>query len=43
MLKLDNETIAKISEEKMRCPIHLSVGQAVVGICSNLNKRKLAL
>ena len=36
------ETIAKkYSEEKMRCPIHLSAGQeaVAVGICSNLNKK----
>ncbi len=36
------ETIAKkYSEEKMRCPIHLSVGQeaVAVGVCSNLNKK----
>ena len=35
------KTIAKkYSEQEMRCPVHLSIGQEAiaVGICQNLNK-----
>lgn len=41
LLKLrmtENEIAKKYSEQEMRCPVHLSIGQeaAAVGVCSNL-------
>jgi pyruvate dehydrogenase E1 component alpha subunit len=41
-IRFVEQTIAKrYSEQKMRCPVHLSVGQeaVAVGICSNLKKQ----
>jgi pyruvate dehydrogenase E1 component alpha subunit len=41
-IRLVEETIAKkYSEQKMRCPVHLSIGQEAiaVGICNNLKKK----
>jgi pyruvate dehydrogenase E1 component alpha subunit len=40
-IRFIEQTIAKrYSEQKMRCPVHLSIGQeaVAVGICSNLKK-----
>ena len=42
LLKLrmtENEIAKKYSEQEMRCPVHLSIGQeaAAVGVCSNLD------
>jgi len=40
-IRIIEETIAKkYSEEKIRCPVHLSIGQEAiaVGVCSNLTK-----
>ncbi len=44
LLKLrmtENEIAKKYSEQEMRCPVHLSIGQeaAAVGVCANLNLR----
>ena len=38
--KIELEISKKYSEQKMRCPVHLSIGQEAipVGICRNLNK-----
>jgi len=38
--KIELEISKKYSEQKMRCPVHLSIGQEgiPVGICRNLNK-----
>ena len=38
---IEIEISKKYSEQKMRCPVHLSIGQEAipVGICKNLNKR----
>jgi TPP-dependent pyruvate/acetoin dehydrogenase alpha subunit len=38
--KIEIEISKKYSEQKMRCPVHLSIGQEAipVGICRNLNK-----
>ena len=38
---VENTIARKYSEQKMRCPVHLSVGQEAiaVGICSNLTKQ----
>jgi pyruvate dehydrogenase E1 component alpha subunit len=38
---VENTIAIKYSEQKMRCPVHLSVGQEAiaVGICSNLTKQ----
>ena len=35
----ENEIAKKYSEQQMRCPVHLSIGQeaAAVGVCSNLD------
>ena len=41
-IRLVEETIAhKYAEKKMRCPVHLSIGQegVAVGVCANLQKR----
>ena len=41
-IRFIEQTIAKrYSEQKMRCPVHLSIGQeaVAVGICSNLKKK----
>ena len=41
-IRLVEQTIAKrYGEQKMRCPVHLSIGQeaVAVGICSNLRKQ----
>ena len=41
-IRLIEETIAdKYSEQEMRCPVHLSVGQeaSAVGVCDQLQKR----
>ena len=42
LLKLrmtENEIAKKYSEQEMRCPVHLSIGQeaAAVGVCANLD------
>ena len=45
-IRMVEESIAhKYSEQKMRCPTHLSIGQEAiaVGVCSNLNKEDLVL
>ena len=45
-IRLVEESIAeKYSEEKMRCPTHLSIGQEAisVGVCSNLTKKDQVL
>lgn len=44
LLKLrmtENEIAKKYSEQEMRCPVHLSIGQeaAAVGVCANLDFR----
>ena len=44
LLKLrmtENEIAKKYSEQEMRCPVHLSIGQeaAAVGVCANLDLR----
>ncbi len=44
LLKLrmtENEIAKKYSEQEMRCPVHLSIGQeaAAVGVCANLDIR----
>ena len=38
--KIELEISKKYSEQKMRCPVHLSIGQEAiqVAICRNLNK-----
>ena len=38
--KIELEISKEYTEWKMRCPVHLSIGQeaAAVGVCSNLNK-----
>ena len=41
-IRFVEQTIAKkYSEQKMRCPVHLSIGQEAiaVGICDNLKKQ----
>ena len=37
----ENEIAKKYSEQEMRCPVHLSIGQeaAAVGVCANLDLR----
>jgi len=45
-IRLTEETIAeRYSEEKMRCPTHLSIGQEAIasGVCGNLNNNDFAL
>ena len=45
-IRLVEESIStKYSEQKMRCPTHLSIGQEAisVGVCSNLSKNDLVL
>ena len=45
-IRLVEEAIAsKYSEEKMRCPVHLSIGQEAiaVGVCANLTNEDLVL
>jgi pyruvate dehydrogenase E1 component alpha subunit len=45
-IRLVEEAIAnKYSEEKMRCPVHLSIGQEAiaVGVCANLTNQDLVL
>ena len=43
--KIELEISKRYSENKMRCPIHLSIGQESipVAICNNLNKKDLML
>lgn len=42
--KIELEISKKYSEQKIRCPVHLSIGQEAipVGICANLNKEDKA-
>ena len=45
-IRLTEESIAeRYSEQKMRCPTHLSIGQEAVsvGVCTNLSQRDLVL
>ena len=45
-IRLTEETIAeRYSEEKMRCPTHLSIGQEAIasGVCGNLNNNDFVL
>ena len=37
---VENEISKRYSEQEMRCPVHLSIGQEAiaVGICENLEK-----
>tara|TARA_B110000008_G_C16949970_1_gene555978 strand:- start:928 stop:1869 length:942 start_codon:yes stop_codon:yes gene_type:complete len=45
-IRLIEEAIAnRYSEEKMRCPVHLSIGQEAiaVGVCANLSNKDLVL
>lgn len=39
--EVENRIAQKYSEQKMRCPVHLSTGQEsiAVGVCQNLNKQ----
>ena len=43
--KIELKIAELYSEEEMRCPVHLSVGQeaVAVGVCSALGKKDLAL
>ena len=38
---IENEISSRYSDQQMRCPIHLSIGQEAiaVGVCSNLTKK----
>src|SRR3989338_11006143 len=43
-IRLTEEKIASLySEQQMRCPVHLSIGQeaTAVGVCANLSKKDL--
>ena len=45
LIRMIEEEIAKrYSENKMRCPTHLSIGQAIsVGVCLAINKKDFAV
>ena len=45
-IRMIEEKIAELySEQEMRCPVHLSIGQEApaVGVCSLLNKKDIAM